>query len=175
VSTYAVLPMMKSAFWKFTTGCLSRWRLRSIPISSRDTSMHDTTLLEAYPLACLAAKVRSIASASATGSMILDREDVEQEAIVDLWRALPSFDPSRSSSRPIVELVIASRVTSVLRLQHVAKRKPAFCDAPAVMEYEPMEVRVDVERVLAALSDDRRLACLLVDHTPGLCCFVAGR
>jgi len=92
--------------------------------------MHDTTLLEAYPFACRAAEVRSIASASATGSMIL---------------------------------------------QHAAKSKPVFCDAPAVMEYEPMEVRVDVERVLAALSDDRRLACLLVDHTPGLCCFVAGR
>ncbi len=137
--------------------------------------MHDTTLLEAYPFARRATEVRSMASASASGPMILDRKDVEQEAIVGLWRALPSFDPFRSSLRTFVELVIASRVTSVLRFQHAAKSKPVFCDAPAVMEYEPMEVRVDVERVLAALSDDRRLACLLVDHTPGLCCFVAGR
>jgi DNA-directed RNA polymerase specialized sigma24 family protein len=100
---------------------------------------------------------------------------VKQEAIVGLRRAFPSFDPSRSSLRTFVERVIVSRVTSVLRLQHAAKRKPVFFDAPAVMEYEPIEVRVDVERVLAAVSDDRRLACLLVDHTPGLCCFVAGR
>jgi RNA polymerase sigma factor (sigma-70 family) len=137
--------------------------------------MHDTTLLEAYPFAPRAAKVRSIATASAIGPMILDREDVEQEAIVGLWRALRSFAPSRSSLRTFIERVMASRVTSVLRLQHAAKRQLVFFDAPAVAEYEPMEVRFDVERVLAALSDrDRRLTDRLADHTPGLCGFVAG-
>jgi hypothetical protein len=138
--------------------------------------MHDTTLLEAYPFARRAAEGRSIATASASGPMIPDRVDVEeQEAIVGLWRALLSFDPCRSSLRPFVERGMASRVTSVLRFQHAAKRKPVSFDEPAVMECEPMEVRVDVERVLAALSDrDRHLACLLVDHMPSLCCFVAG-
>jgi DNA-directed RNA polymerase specialized sigma24 family protein len=137
--------------------------------------MHYTTFLEAYPFSRRAAEVRSIATASANGPMILDREDVEQQAIVGLWRAFPSFDPSRSSWRTFVERVIASRVTSVLRFHHAAKCRPVFFDTPATMEYEPIEVRIDVERVLDALLDDRCLACLLVDHTPGLCCFVAGR
>jgi DNA-directed RNA polymerase specialized sigma24 family protein len=137
--------------------------------------MHDTTLPEAYPFARRAVEVRSFATASAIGPMIRDRKDVEQEAIVGLWRALPSFDPSKSSLRTFVERVIASWVTSVLRFQHAAKRKPVFFGTHTVMEYEPIEVRVDVERVLAAVSDDRRLPCLLVHHAPGLCCCVAGR
>jgi hypothetical protein len=70
--------------------------------------------------------------------------------------------------RPFVERVMASRGSCV------RKRTPVFFDTPAVMESEPMEVRVDVDRVLAALSDDRCLACLLVDHMTGLCCFVGG-
>jgi hypothetical protein len=70
---------------------------------------------------------------------------------------------------------MASRVTSGLRFQHAANRKPVFFDMPGVMKYEPMEVRGDVERILATLSDEGRLACLLVDHPPGLFCLVAGR
>ncbi len=66
--------------------------------------------------------------------MILDREDVEQEAIVGLWRALPNLDPSSSSLGTFIERVMASRVTSGLPLQHAAKRKPIFFDMPGLMK-----------------------------------------
>jgi hypothetical protein len=60
--------------------------------------------------------------------------------------------------------LVTSGDPSVVWFQHSAKRTPVFLDAPAVMT-GPTEISVDVERIPATLSDDRRLADGLLDHT----------
>jgi hypothetical protein len=74
--------------------------------------------------------------------------------------------------RSFVERVVPSGVRSALWFQHAAKRKLVFLDTPVVMGHELTEIWVDVERVLATVSDDRRLACRMLDHTPNLRGFV---
>jgi hypothetical protein len=73
------------------------------------------------------------------------------------------------------DMLRSERHLGTTRFQYAARCKPVFFDAPVVMEYAHMEIRGDVERVVAALSDrDRRRAFLLVDRTAGLSRFVAG-
>jgi RNA polymerase sigma factor (sigma-70 family) len=131
--------------------------------------MCETVFATAYPLARRAAKVRSAAAMSSNSPISVDREDLEQEAMVGLWRALPQFDSSRASLRTFVERVIATKIASALRAQRVLLRVPAY-DAPPLSLGQPtavVELRSDVQRVLAVLSDgDRRLALLLAEHTP---------
>jgi RNA polymerase sigma-70 factor (ECF subfamily) len=124
---------------------------------------------EAYPLALRAARVRAAAAVAFGGAPAGDREDLEQEALLRVWQALPRYDPTKASLRTFVERVADSRFASLLRprcrqvvIEPLSRISPASADGiPAV------ELRVDFERVLAKLSEpDRRLARLLSEHTP---------
>ena len=131
--------------------------------------MREAVFAKAYPLARRVAEVRSAAAMSMSAPVVADREDLEQEAMVGLWRALPQFDSSRASLRTFVERVIATRIASAMRSQRSLRRLPAYDTPPHDLSQPPasVELRSDVERVLAELSDgDRRLALLLIDHTP---------
>jgi RNA polymerase sigma factor (sigma-70 family) len=131
--------------------------------------MLEAVFATAYPLARRAAEVRSAAVMSSNDPIIVDREDLEQEAMVGLWRALSQFDSSRASLRTFVERVIATKIASALRAQRVLRRVPASGGQPLCLGQPTLSVdlRRDVERVLAVLSDgDRRLAVLLGEHTP---------
>jgi len=44
-----------------------------------------------------------------------DYEDLEQEALMAVRRALQCFDPSRASLRTFVECVVAARLASLMR------------------------------------------------------------
>jgi RNA polymerase sigma factor (sigma-70 family) len=131
--------------------------------------MREAAFATAYPIAQRSAEVRSAAAMSSSGPLSVDREDLEQEAMVGLWRALPQFDSSRASLRTFVERVIATKMASALRAQRVLLRVPT-CDVPPLSVGQPtavVELRSDVQRVLAVLSDgDRRLALLLTEYTP---------
>lgn len=132
--------------------------------------MFDAVFAEAYPMARRAAARRSAAAVSAVTSGLLDREDMEQQAMVALWKALSRFDPTRGSLRTFVERVIFTDAVSTLRAQRSAKRNlgnellpsPELWDAS-----ESVELRTDLGRVLARLrAPDKKLASLLMDHTP---------
>jgi len=131
--------------------------------------MLEAVFVKAYSFARRAAEVRSAAAMFTNHPASVDREDLEQEAMVGLWRALPKYDPSRASLRTFVECVIATKIASVLRAQRVLRRVPDY-DAPPQrlgQAIASIELRSDVEGVLAVLSDgDRQLALLLVEHTP---------
>jgi RNA polymerase sigma factor (sigma-70 family) len=122
-----------------------------------------------YSMARRAAGVRSAAVALATVAPY-DREDLQQEALAAVWRALPSYDPSRASLRTFVERVVASRVCSFVRS---ANRRPTSqpldlnSDHGVHSDIGQHELRTDIERLLMTISDsDRRLALLLMEHTP---------
>jgi hypothetical protein len=70
--------------------------------------MLETVFAEAYPIARRAAAVRSAAALSAVTGGLFDREDIEQQAMVALWKAVSRFDPSRGSLRTFVERVMGT-------------------------------------------------------------------
>jgi len=130
--------------------------------------MREAVFSKAYPLARRVAGVRSAAAMSTSDPVIADREDLEQEAMVGLWRALPQFDSSRASLRTFVERVIATKIASALRAQRALRRVPVYVPPQCLGQpTASVELQSDVESVLAVLSEgDRRLALLLAEHTP---------
>lgn len=125
--------------------------------------------LAIYPLARRAAQVRAAAAVARATLPTADREDLEQEVLVAVWRALPLYNPLRASLRTFVERVVATRFASLMRarrrqplLQPVQERHLVGLDGiPAV------ELRTDVQRVTESLPEtERRLAAVLVERTP---------
>lgn len=125
--------------------------------------------LEAYPLARRAAQVRSATVIGLLREAALDREDLEQEALVKVYTAITRFDRSRASLRTFVERIVATSITSVFRRNRAGKRTKR-------LDYEPVdslqllvktELRLDIQQVLGKLRPrDRKVARLLVEHCP---------
>jgi RNA polymerase sigma-70 factor (ECF subfamily) len=131
--------------------------------------MPDSGFDHALPLALRAVQVRAAAAVATGRTPAADREDLEQEAFLGLWTALPHYDASRASLRTFLEHVADKRFASLLRRRrspYVIERFDGHRFAtpdgiPAV------QFHVDFERVLAPLGDpDRKLALLLIDHGP---------
>ena len=140
--------------------------------------MDDYLFARAYPLARRAAKVRSAAAVAVASIAAADREDIEQQAMVGVWLALPRFDSSRASLRTFVERVVYTKIVSAVRSDRALRRKPR-AEAPHLLAASnpvaAFESHVDVATVLIKLRvADRRLARLLVDHTPSEVCRVLG-
>src|SRR5579872_1303988 len=131
--------------------------------------MLETTFREAYPLVSRAAQIQAAAAVSAGSLPSADRADLAQEGLLAFWRSLPFFDASRASIRTFAERVIANQITSSIRAHRAIRRTPVVTSTHAY-SYHPaqsFDLRRDVERVIAALSDgDRRLAHLLTDSSP---------
>lgn len=133
--------------------------------------MLDAMFRQAYPLARRAAQVRATAAVLCGAVLLADRGDLEQEALMACWRALPRFDPKRASLRTFVERVVAARMISLHRSRHC---RPRF--EPLDHQHHPVvgnswakgiELRSDVYRVLGTLQDgERRLALTLTAHSP---------
>jgi RNA polymerase sigma factor (sigma-70 family) len=101
----------------------------------------------------------------------MDREDLEQEALVGVWLAIAmsGYDPSRASPRTFAERVVASKLTSALRRVSASKRTPRT--RPETREcvdvFVRINFRVDIERVLSKLrKTDKKVLRLLFERTP---------
>ena len=131
--------------------------------------MLDQVFEQAYSMACRAARAR-LAAAVAMGALPRqDCEDLEQEALMAVWRALQRFDPSRASLRTFVEMVVAARFASLMRARRSLPVLAPVDEYHAIgLDGIPaLEFRVDLQRAAASLTEpDRCLAALLTDHTP---------
>ena len=129
------------------------------------------------------------------GFTVSDRPDIEQELHLDLVRRLPKLDESRAKRTTFIRHVVENRVPSPLAERTAASRDHRRCttsldepiegdgcdsfgdtlDESAIHqrggptdrdEAERLDLRLDVERVLALLPDDaRRLAAELMAHS----------
>jgi RNA polymerase sigma-70 factor (ECF subfamily) len=118
---------------------------------------------QAAPFAHRSTQVRTAALAGHDATAF-DSEDIGQEVLLRLWRALGSYDPSRSSLRTYTETIVISTITSVLRRGNAKKRK-RLSDAPkeSVELSLRIERRIDLGRGLQKLGRfDRRVARLLL-------------
>ena len=129
--------------------------------------MRDTLFLDAYPFARRAAQVRSAAAISRHNE--IEREDLEQEALVSVLASIPRFDRSRASLRTFVERIVATSIASVFRRLRAAKRRKSLDYEPAssVRVLVNVELCVDLQRILRKLGPrERKVARLLIDHNP---------
>lgn len=130
--------------------------------------MADANFAQALPFALRAVQVRAGLAVATGRAAASERKDLEQEALLGLFLALPRYDASRAGLRTFVERVADKRFATLLRrrradlVERLDGHRIATADGiPAV------QLRVDFERVMAPLlASDRALAFLLIDHRP---------
>ncbi len=115
------------------------------PIAETQSQPNDrqAQFLAVYPLARRAAQVRAAAAVARATLLAADREDVEQEALVAVWRALPHYNPSRAALRTFVERVVATCFASLMRARRrqpthepLEDYQPVGLDGIPVLEFE---------------------------------------
>lgn len=124
--------------------------------------MLDAAFRQAYPLAERSASVRSAVAVVSGAVLPADCEDMQQEALIRVWQALSKYDPVRSGLRTFVELVLGTHFASMLRSR---RRRPQLLSlnerrGASDFELQAVELRADVDRVLAGVSAFDRLVAL---------------
>jgi RNA polymerase sigma factor (sigma-70 family) len=120
---------------------------------------------EAIPLVLRTARARSASALAANGDGAFERDDLVQEALVAVWRALRRYDSRRSSLRTFIERIVESKIRSLLRRQRTAKRTKRYqSPEPSALEFMVhVEIQIDVHRALRGLAPvDARVARLLL-------------
>lgn len=128
--------------------------------------MTAATFQEAYPLAVRAVQGR-LTTAVRAGWPSADLRDLEQEALLRVWQALLQYDPTRSGLRTFTEMVVATRMASMLRVYRSRPQLDSL-DEGFLSDDWPgeMDRRTDVNRVLAAVDPfDRSVAFTLAELT----------
>ena len=133
--------------------------------------MGEPSFEQSYSAAKHLAEVRAATVVALFGLPKDARRDLEQEALLELWRKRPAYDAQRGSWRTFSERVVANRMTSLVRRMHSA-RCGQFREDPlenvrgqAAPNDRP-DLRTDVARVLADASQfDRSVAACLADHS----------
>ena len=131
------------------------------------------TFQEHYPIALRSAKVRSAAAATSGHIADSERPDLEQDLVIAAWRALPSYDPLRSTMRTFTERVVANTFKSFIRQR---QRHPRFesleeLHLAALNVVAQLELRIDVQRVVTSLGErDQLVAWALMELKPAATC-----
>jgi DNA-directed RNA polymerase specialized sigma24 family protein len=99
------------------------------------------------------------------------RRDLEQEALLELWRKCPAYDSRRGSWRTFSERVVANRLTSLVRRMH-SQRSGQFREEPLENVLglgapdDRTDLRTDISRVLNNVAHfDRTVALCLTVHS----------
>ena len=122
-----------------------------------------------YPILRRIAGVRSARALSKFSTAAVDRQDLEQETLTAMWKALPRYDAGRASMQTFLERVAGARIASLVRTERRQPRVESIdiAQPPAPDPVPALELRIDIRCVLAFLSvRDRELAALLMDHSP---------
>jgi RNA polymerase sigma factor (sigma-70 family) len=131
----------------------------------------ETVFEQSYSATSRAAAVRAATIVALYGLPTDSRHDLEQEALLALWRKYQAYDPRRGSWRTFSERVVANRMKSVVRAMR-SERSGQFREEPIenllglAAPNSPTDLRADVSRVLAGLSPfERSVALCLVGYS----------
>jgi RNA polymerase sigma factor (sigma-70 family) len=121
-----------------------------------------------FSMARRIAGARSARAWSKMPTVVMNREDVQQEVLTAIWVALPRYDRARGSLRTFLERVVAARVASLLRRTSRQLRfERISIDPPASDMVAALELRVDLQSVCGSLIErDRELAFFLMQYSP---------
>ena len=124
-----------------------------------------------FSTTCRLAAVRAATIATLYRLPSDSRQDLEQEALLELWQKHPAYDPRRGSWRTFSERVVANRLTSLMR-KLGPDRSGHFREEPITNLHgleapnDNGDLRADVLRILARVSTfDRNVALSLVDYS----------
>lgn len=133
--------------------------------------MVETVFERSYSASSRLAAVRAATIVTLHGLPTDSRRDLEQEALLELWRKHQAYDPRRGSWRTFSERVVANRMTSLVRAMR-SERSGQFREEPIenllglAAPNIRTDLRADVSRVLAGLSPfDRNVALCLIGHS----------
>ena len=129
--------------------------------------MLETAFQQHYGTALRVARARS-AAAVRTGFPLADKQDLEQEAVVRVWQALAKHDASRAGLRTFIEMVIGTRILSIVCRRRLHFHFEPLSDVHTAKEnlHQELELRADVRCVLAGVSAfDQAVALCLIDHS----------
>jgi DNA-directed RNA polymerase specialized sigma24 family protein len=110
----------------------------------------------------------------------MDREDIEQDLILDLWHRRRAFDPSRASFRTFADRIVAHRIATLTSptARTQAELKMVWLDSPtgdhdsstladtfydtAALTDIDLGLALDVRRFVAALTPGLRRCCAIL-------------
>lgn len=99
------------------------------------------------------------------------RTDLQQEAVLELWRRRSMYDPQRGSWSTFSERIIANRIASVMR--HLRSERSGLFREDSLDKWLSLpardadqQLRADVARVLDGIPEfDRRVAICLIESS----------
>jgi len=148
-----------------------RWRSSGGPTPGELTVV-ETVFEQFYPAISRLAAVRAATIVTLYRLPKDARHDLEQEALLELWRKLPLFDARRAGWRTFAERVVANRMTSLMRGLHSGrcghgKDEPLGDRGRALPAPDDcFDLRADVRRVLAGVAQlDQAVARSLIDYS----------
>ena len=133
--------------------------------------MVDSVFEQSFSVTSRIAAVRAATIATVYGLPSDSRRDLEQEALLELWRKRPAYDPQRGSWRTFSERVVANRMTSVVRAMRSERsgqfREEPIQNLPGLAAPNSLtDLQADVSQVLGGLSPfDRSVALCLVGYS----------
>jgi RNA polymerase sigma factor (sigma-70 family) len=137
-----------------------------------DAAVVENTFEQSFPATIRLAAVHAATIATLYGLPVESRRDLEQEALLELWRKRPAYDAQRGSWRTFCERVVANKMTSLVRSMYSERfgyfREDPLEDLVALAApNDRTDLRADVARVLGSLSQfDRKVAEDLIDYSP---------
>lgn len=137
-----------------------------------DAAVVESAFEQSFPATIRLAAVRAATIAALYGLPTESRRDLEQEALLELWRKRTAYDAQRGSWRTFSERVVANKMTSLVRSMY-SERSGHFREDPLetlvalAAPNDRADIRADVSRVLANVSQfDRNVAADLIDYSP---------
>jgi len=133
--------------------------------------MSEPSFEQSFSIAKQLAQVRAATVVARFGLPKDVRRDLEQEALLELWRKRRAYDAHRGSWRTFCERVVANRMTSVVRNLYSERsghsREGPLDDSTALAATRtPVDLQADVSRILSGVSPfDRRVAACLIGHS----------
>ena len=94
-----------------------------------EAAVVETVFERSYSATSRLAAVRAATIATLYGLPTDSRRDLEQEALLELWRKHQAYDPQRGSWRTFSERVVANRMTSLVRSMR-SERPGRFREEP---------------------------------------------
>ena len=133
--------------------------------------MIDPSFEQSFSTAKQLAQVRAATVVARFGLPKDAKRDLEQEALLELWRKRPAYDAQRGSWRTFCERVVANRMISLVRSLY-SERSGHFREDPledvagSAATRTPVELQADVSRILSGASPfDQRVAACLIGHS----------
>jgi len=102
-----------------------------------------------------------------------EQQDLIQEAALQCWARFGAFDPARAALSTYIELVVASKMTWLIRARLAAKRSSGTVESLTDLDGEPVAhtpdlcLRLDVFRTLSRLPvAAQEVVLMLADDSP---------